>query len=313
LKPSANIPLETETATPDRRDDQALQMVLQSALKNRAVAAPTNPGTLQAYWPASHFGLDRVTIFRDAGEAEQAAILAGCSRDLLAESYFIEKSGMAFAAKMALLAERDQERMLYSLFGADEAIHFNWVSQYISGETVAGFNDNPFIQLLDEILRGDDRLILAYLVQVVLEGWGLGHYQSLMRDCFDAGLKAIFEQIIRDEARHHAGGVILFNTQPPSSQQLTVIINTLQRLLWMVQVGPQAVAAQVERVAGSLSVAQREQLFAELDCEQTTARKLATLKSLMRSAASADCILDALERSGAFRPFSATECAALQG
>jgi hypothetical protein len=232
---------------------------------------------------------------------------------VLAESYFIEKSGMVFAARMTLLAESAQERMLYSLFAADEAVHFNWIANYAASESVAGFVDNAFIRLLDEILQSADKPALTCIVQVVLEGWGISHYHALMRDCLDGDLRATFEKIIKDEARHHASGVILFNEQQPTANQQTAIIDTLRRLLLMVQIGPQAVVAQIERVQGHLSSVQREKVFAELDCERETAKKLDTLKSLIRSTAFANVILDALERQGAFRPYSAIECAAVRG
>jgi rubrerythrin len=313
LKPSTNIQIETPLAAPDLREGHDLYAVLQSALKSRAADQSFNTKPLETYWPAAHFGLDGVAIFRDASREEQGRILAGCSREVLTESYFIEKSGMYFAAKMALLAESAQERMLYSLFAADEAVHFSWIARYAASESVAGYPDNAFIKLLDNILQNEDKPVLTCLVQVVLEGWGISHYHALMRDCLDADLRATFEKIIKDEARHHASGVILFNAQPPTANQQTAIIDALRRLLLMVQVGPQAVVAQIERVKGQLSRKQRNQVFAELDCERETAKKLETLKSLIRSTVIADTILDFLEHSDAFRPYSALECAAVRG
>ena len=114
-------------------------------------------------------------------------------------------------------------------------------------ESVAGFVDNAFIRLLDEILQNEDKPVLTCIVQVVLEGWGISHYHALMRNCLDGDLRATFEKIIKDEARHHASGVILFNEQQPTANQQTAIIDTLRRLLLMVQIGPQAVVAQIER------------------------------------------------------------------
>lgn len=313
MKPSANLQIDTRLDAPDLRADHDLYAVLQSALKRRAAAAPVNTNPLETYWPAAHFGLDGVSIYRDASRIDQARILAGCSRDVLAESYFIEKSGMYFAAKMALLAESAQERMLYSLFGADEAMHFSWMANYAASEAVAGFFDNAFIRWLDEILQNADKPVLTFIVQVALEGWGISHYHALMRDCLDADLRATFEKIIQDEARHHASGVILFNAQAPTADQQTAIIAALRSLLLMVQVGPQSVAAQIARVKGQLSNRQRERVFAELDCERQTAKKLETLKSLIGSTALADTILGRLEHSDAFRPYSAIECAAVRG
>ena len=313
MKPPANIQIETRLDAPDLRGDHDLYAVLHSALKGRAADQPTKAGAHESYWPAAHFGLDRVTAFCDASEAEQAAILTGCSRDVLAESYFIEKSGMYFAAKMALLAESAQERMLYSLFGADEAVHFSWIARYAANDSICNLRDTAFIGWLDDILHHQDKLTLTCVVQVVLEGWGLSHYRALMRDCLDGELRATFAQIIRDEARHHASGVMLFNEKQPTADQQAAIIGALRSLLLMVQVGPQAVVTQVERVKGQLSSALRERMFAELDCERETAKKLETLRSLIRSTAAADVILAELESGGAFRAYSAAECAAVRG
>jgi rubrerythrin len=313
LKLPAIIQIETGLEAGDLRDGHDLYAVLHSALKGRAADPPSTATRRESYWPAAHFGLDRVTAYREAGGEEQASILAGCSRDLLAESYFIEKSGMYFAAKMALLARSAQERMLYSLFAADEAAHFSWIAGYAAGESVAAYHDRPFIRLLDEILQSADKPLLTCVVQVVLEGWGISHYHALMRDCLDGGLRATFEKIIKDEARHHASGVILLDEQPPAAAQRAAIIEALRRLLLLVQVGPQSVVAQIERVKGRLSSARRERAFAELDCERETAKKLETLKTLIRQAASAGMILEALEAGGAFRPYSAVEGAAARG
>jgi hypothetical protein len=313
LKSPANIQIETRLDAPDLRGDHELYAVLHSALKGRAANQPSNAPAREVYWPAAHFGLDRVALFRVASEAEQAGILVGCSRNVLAESYFIEKSGMYFAAKMALLAESAQERMLYSLFGADEAVHFSWIARYAARDSLCNFLNNAFIGWLDDILQYQDKLTLTCIVQVVLEGWGLSHYRALMRDCLDGELRATFAQIIKDEARHHASGVMLFNEQQPTADQQAAIIGALRRLLLMVQVGPQSIVAQVERVKGGLSPVQREQVFAELDCERETAKKLETLRSLIRSTANTDVLLDGLEGGGAFRPCSAAECAAARG
>ncbi|HEY9747602.1 MAG TPA: ferritin-like domain-containing protein, partial [Allocoleopsis sp.] len=86
--------------------------------------------TLQPYWDATHFGLERVAIFQDASEEEQRAIAQIASQGLLAEAYFVEKAGMGYMAKMLLLAETLEERMLYSLFAAEEATHLAQIRSF---------------------------------------------------------------------------------------------------------------------------------------------------------------------------------------
>src|SRR5262245_25291947 len=313
------LEIETRLCAPDLPEDHGLYPVVASALRMRALP---ETGRMRAHpeesadrplWPASYFGLEQVTIYRDSEEAEQRAILLGCSHNILAESYYIEKCGMYFASKMCLLSESAQERMLYSLFAADEAVHFHWISSYAPAESVKGCESSPFIQLIDEVLRKEDRMTLSYIVQVILEGWGIGHYHSLAKACLDAEMAAVFENIIRDEGRHHASGLALFNGRRHSAARLKRLTDLLAQLLLMVQAGPQMVVSQIERVKGHLSQAQRMRVFAELECEAGALSRIRTLKSLIKMSAGAGAILCELERKGSFRAYTASECAAASG
>ena len=78
--------------------------------------------------------------------------------------------------------------MLYSLFAADEAAHFHWIRAYAPAAAIADGPGNPFLRLLDELLRTEDAPTLCYLVQVVLEGWGIHHYHALAKASLDADL-----------------------------------------------------------------------------------------------------------------------------
>src|SRR6266540_1034793 len=299
---SDRLYMETRLLASDLPEGHALYPVLASALKSRPApqfdagrrmqrlvslsdSAHTNikeqfeteAPAERPFWPESFFKLDQVTIHRDSGDAEKRAILLGCSRSVLAEAYYIEKCGMYFASKMCLLSESAQERMLYSLFAADEAVHFNWVSGFAPAESVKEFESNPFILLLDEVLRNGDRTTLRYIVQVILEGWGISHYHALAKSCLDDGLAAVFENVIRDEGRHHAGGLALFNERRHGADSLKRLTHPLAQLLSLAQPGPQ------------------------------------TVMSLIKTAAGADVILSELERKGSFRPYTASECAAASG
>ena len=335
---SDRLEVETRLFAPDLPDGHGLYAVLASSLKSRpapqfdvrrrmlrsiSLSDPahanikehfeTDTSADRPFWPESFFELDQVTIYRDSDEAEKRAILLGCSRSVLAEAYYIEKCGMYFASKMCLLSESAQERMLYSLFAADEAVHFNWISGFAHAESVKEFESSPFIRLLDEVLRKEDRTTLSYIVQVILEGWGISHYHALAKSCLDDGLAAVFENVIRDEGRHHAGGLALFNERRPGADILKRLTDLLEQLLLMVQAGPQMVVSQIDRVKGRLSQAQKARAFAELDCEGATLNRIKTLKSLIKTAAGAELILSELERKGSFRPYTASECAAASG
>src|SRR5262245_66430462 len=81
----------------------------------------------------------------------------------------------------------------------------------------------------------------------------------------DDGLTTVFENVIRDEGRHHAGGLALFNGQRLGADMLKRLAELLAQLLSMVQAGPQMVVSQIERIKGRLSRVQKTRAFAELD------------------------------------------------
>jgi rubrerythrin len=303
-----SIQIDVELDAQDLREGHDLYAVLNSAIKSRTDLQVTNDKSSPVFWNAGHFNLDKVSIFREASEVERHLILNGCARNILAESYYIEKCGMYFSAKMSLLAKSAQERMLYSMFASDEALHFNWLSNFISPAAVCAFLQNPFIKLLAELLQKEERATLAYVVQVILEGWGIHHYHQLAKDCVDLNLKKVFEAILKDEARHHASGLILFNEENLTDKQITKISEILVRFFRMIQVGPQMVVMQIEQVTGYLSRAQKVRVFEELDCQSETAKKISTLQSLIKVAEHAEVILETLKRAGSFRAFTASEC-----
>jgi len=84
---------DTRPDLPDVEAGHALYPILASALHNRAMPPPNSAAVLPAFWPAAHFGLDRVVLYREASAEEQAAIVQGCSQAVLAEALTIEKYG----------------------------------------------------------------------------------------------------------------------------------------------------------------------------------------------------------------------------
>lgn len=241
-----NLNIETRLHAPPLPETHALKSVLTAALKTRPVPRPTSETPV--YWPAPYFRLNQVSLFREADEETRQHVLTACSRSVFAEAYYIEKSGMYFAAKMDLLAETTDERMLYSLFGADEAAHFNWVGAYADDEAVTGHAQSPFIRFLDEALRSEERETLCYLVQVILAGWGIAHYRALAAACGDSGLRTALENILKDEGRHHASGVVLSRERTLSAAQFKRLADILAELLRMAQAGPQTVVAHLSNV-----------------------------------------------------------------
>lgn len=291
-------------------DNGATSSVGTTAAGSRAEARSSVDLQTTPYWDAPHFCLDRVTLFQTATAAEQRAILHCASAGLLQEAYAIEKAGMGYMSRMALMAETTQERMLYTLFAADETSHFVQLSPFIHRSPTP--TDHPFLKLLSEVIDDDDKTVLLFVIQVVLEGWGLTHYRTLAKDCTHSLLAQTLRGFLQDESRHHGTGLTLFNQSfsqtQMSSASHAAIVEILVRFLRMVQVGPQGVVEAIAQVKGHLSRDQRVQILAELNTEAHSGSRLRLLRSLMGSEG-AEAIVRELDNRGAFRPFAAYQCA----
>ncbi|MBH8573723.1 ferritin-like domain-containing protein [Nostocaceae cyanobacterium CENA369] len=288
---------------PHTDPNDRLRRILKAALPNQG------NNTLQPdsdYWDAEFFKLHQVKIFQQASTAEQSAILGLTNRSLLEESYFIEKTGVGYMAKMVPLAETVEERMLYGLFTADEATHLSQISHFLPEVEPTNSND-PFVRLLAEVVESTDKTVLLFVLQIVLEGWGLNHYRRLAKECHHPILAELFASFLDAEARHHATGTTLFNQIPVAADSQATILDVLAQFLFMVQMGPQSVLAAIEQVKGHLSRSQKIQILEELDTQTHSGTRLQILRSLMRGG-SADAIVQALDERGVFEPLPADKC-----
>lgn len=302
-----NLPNTAGFDLPHVDEQDKLHRLLSSALRSRLGTQLMSPEPLSCpYWDATHFGLENVKIFQESSSAEQTDILHIASQGLLEEAYFIEKAGVGYMAKMVLLAETTEERMLYALFSSDEATHLAQLSCFLPHQQPVG-TDDTFLRFLADLVESQDKILLLFVIQVVLEGWGLSHYRSLAKGCRNLELSCLFERFLQDEARHHGTGFTLFNQLSLSRTSQTAIIDTLAVFLSMIQVGPQSVVAAIERVKGHLSRSQKVRIFEELDTETHSGTRLNLLRSLMRGN-SAEGIIQELEVRGAFQPFPAEKC-----
>jgi rubrerythrin len=300
-----NRVIEVKAATPTTwTDNIALKRILEAALARRGVSiAPQHKGP---FWLAEYFGLNQVRLFKESTDLDQQTILERCSNHLLNEAWSIEKLGLCFTAKMVLLSRNDDERALYSLFAADEAAHFYTITPFIDPTSPPSLS--PFLKLLTEIVETGNRTTLTFLIQVILEGWGLHHYQSIANSAQDNSLATALKSIVQDEALHHGSGLTLFNEHELSASDQNCITELLVRLFSMVQAGPQSVVDAIERVKGHLSKKQKVRLYEELQCETRSNRDLRHLTELMKGPQS-DPLIAGLRERGILRPYTAKECA----
>ena len=284
--------------------EDKLCRILSSALKKKDEYSKNNLKSFLSYWNATHFNLDKVKIFQDSTPREKNSILHLCNLGILEEASFIEKAGVGYMAKMVLLAETTEERMLYGLFAADEVTHLSQISSFLPTTKIT---KNPFLNLLEQVVESDDKTVLLFVLQVVLEGWGLTHYRSIAKDCQNYQLSSIFQGFLQDESRHHATGVTLFEKISLSKSSKETIVEILTMFLQMVRLGPQSVVTAIEKVKGHLSHIDKIKIFEELDTENHSGSRLNLLRGLMNLSNSVD-IVENLKIKRSFQPLKANQC-----
>lgn len=268
------------------------------------VARREGPPARTHYWEASHFGLEGVSAYRDLGPEKQQQVLDGLSQFYLCESFFIERGGFTYNAKMMSLVESVEEKSLYAMFAADEANHLRYFANALSVAPTEAYLRNPLLLFLAQVLAQADKRSAVFVVQVMLEGFGLAHYHRLAEGCIDPVLKEQLERIVRDEAFHHGSGMVLTKREPVDVELGRAFI---AKMVEMLNDWPHAILGVLELAHGGLTEAQKLKVLTELDYPTQTADRLQKVRSLIVQAAP-DALLPALEASGAFRQYTAIEC-----
>ncbi len=307
-----HIPFRHLLDTPHDRKNIELNEVIQSHLKRNHIPFPPSSASPMPqplyFWPDEHFNLHRSSIFRQATLSQQEEILILCSRHILQEAYSIEKLGLAFCAKMILSADTTEEAQTYSLIAADEATHLDLITTYTSPEDRSAI-PSAFIRFISSLIEQCPKNLLVFLVQIILEGWGVRHYGSIAATCRHLPLRKIFNLILRDEALHYRTGQVLFNPQKHSATEQSFMTDCLHRYFEFVQVGPQAVARVVDHVLGGMTWEQKIRLFTELESERISKNNIDLLQSFITQSGIA---LDgkSFKSGSAPSPYTPAQCAA---
>ncbi|HYR33663.1 MAG TPA: ferritin-like domain-containing protein [Burkholderiales bacterium] len=273
----------------------------------RRDAPPASSPQTTVPWDAQFFGLPRSARFRSAGQAEQRAVIEDCAAELLSESWFIERSGVVYCARMTFAADADDERRLFALIGADEATHSAWLEPWIRDRAASA---DPFSRLIAGLVDAGGTQPLAYLLQIVLEGFGIAHYANLAAGCRDEALAAVLKRMAQDEAAHHAAGLAAFSAARLGDAERRFLADASYAFLQMIRIGPQAVVGALDRHVGIGGEALIAGVFEDLDAGAAADAKLRHLRRLFAQPGM-ESLVDELEQKGAFSPCTAAQCAAV--
>ncbi|MGH6611214.1 MAG: hypothetical protein ACRECQ_13255 [Burkholderiaceae bacterium] len=271
---------------------------------DRASHVPKPPDGAAPLWDAGMFGLDRVTAFSNAPIEMQRTVLDECARNVLVEAWSVERTGVRYCAAMAGWSESAHERTLFKRIGDDEVQHAAWLSTWLPDPP----QTDPFNRFIGGLLEAGTMQPLAFLLQVVLEGFGITHYGSLASGCRDASLTATLRRLAIDEALHYGGALLVFTPEKLNTAERRFIADGSYAFLQMFRVGPQAVAAALARIADSGSRHDLVRLFEQLECQSSSAVKLARLCTLM-ARPGMEWLIEQLDDAGAFMPCTPKQCA----
>ncbi len=274
--------------------------------KNQPISvAPEEDAPL--FWRPDLFLLDRSTLYARLDPLRQQRILKHYNDVLISEFYFLEKSGLAYCAKMILLGETTETRQLYGLIAADEATHLEWITPYVD-LACRTKPQGKLLPVLGKIIEDCDANSLYYLVQTIIEGWGMMTYKVMSKACQCPHLKAILKNVMQDEAIHHETGPALFEPEKITAQTAAFIYDRMKAYAEVLRVGPQTLVQCIEKEVGELSITELETLFDDIKTELTSHLKLQILKDLMLQP-QMEQYVQRLTDENYIHPYSAAECA----
>jgi hypothetical protein len=221
-----------------------LNKILRSALKAHGLQNSEHVSETQSYWDASFFQVQNSSLYLSMEHHQQDAFLKSMSNNLLKEACAIETAGLTYAARMNLLSKSVEEKIIYSLIGAEEALHLKSLEPFLASP-MSGAETPYFAGLIGQWINTLERPSLLVMIQILLEGWGLKYYHSLAQGSLNPQLRGIFDQILQDEARHHATGVVLYRQEKLNASERSLPEEQLATLFNCVRVGPQQAAVEL--------------------------------------------------------------------
>lgn len=247
----------------------------------------------RVHWGEDFFGLNKSGVWLGLAPKSKQQLLESMTQNLLLEAYHIECAGMIYTAKMNMKAESEDERAFYCMMGQEEAGHRALLKPFLN-ENSFQKPRSSFAQLIGKIIETADRRSSLFLIQVLLEGWGIDYYCQLGEASKSQDLSLIFQRIVKDETRHHGAGTVLFEsaqsleTKAASSNEQ--IQEYLKQILEMVRVGPWNLMTELKMAAPELSKHQVLKILQETSAVQVTQQKIQRLRRLCERQLSAAVI-----------------------
>jgi hypothetical protein len=282
--------------------EEDVHLKLNKILQKRGIHVPAIKLSPKFLWSENSYGLNQTSIYQSLVEEKKQALLLALSNSRLDEAMNIECLGMSYCAKMVTKADNLNERMMFSQIGIDEVKHFSFFCEY-KELNLNAIVTNPFLALLAEVVSEGTRNGCLFILQILLEGWGLSYYHALAEETIDDRLRMQIRSILSDEASHHGSGLVLFDQRNLSTLDLEYIEEVLGKFLYMVQVGELGLLQSVEAINSGMSREQKLIFLNEVKSQDKAGQKLNILKALIKKANTFQ-ILEKFEKMDMFSPLN---------
>jgi hypothetical protein len=281
--------------------------LIESVLASRGVSRDVRPSAY--YWDATFYGLDNVDLFTQLSSSRKEAVLSELSHGLLREACFIERFGFEYTSRLMLSSETIEEKSTFALMASDEARHLNGLLPFLDRDLGSSYKQEPLVMLLADVLGTDDRQALIFLLQAVLEGYGLFHYSHLMHGSSDVAFAGALGKILKDEGFHHASGVAMLDETRMTAATKVFLHDMIAQLVSIIQQnnGPLTV---LERELGHFSSSQRQRVLDQLHYDHSMAARMEKTRGLICEHAPAD-LVRSLDEKDLFRPMTSSQLVAI--
>lgn len=272
------------------KDQKEFLNLLDLTAKVHGESRPKSADAGEPVWDETFFHIQECSLWKKLSREEQKSVLLTLGEKILQEAYFIESAGMAYAGKMNLTARSKEERQFYCFVGEEEAKHLRML------EDLSVFNKSlenipSFALLIGEIIQEATTPSQLLLIQILLEGWGLHYYKSLAKYARDENVSAVFKSILKDEIRHHSAGVILFSSyEEMRSQEVDQFLVYLERLSFMVKIGPYTSCEAIFRFHKKPSREELKTFLIETDAVAVTKEKVELIRQLISKSLPAEVL-----------------------
>lgn len=275
-----------------------LKNLLERALESYTVSSPdTNAPDI--LWGPERYRLNQTKIFTDLDHELQNNVLKKITELNLSLSRYIETSGHNYGAKMILTADSLEEKSIYALFAAEEAIHLKEFENFMNFTPNPKEHWHPMLNPLASAIKEGEKNTCLYIIQVLLEGFGMAHYGGLKQDCLYAPLQVAYDRILKDEARHHGTGIILSKQNALSKLEQEQIyeytrefIQSLQSASWVLNC--------IEDQRGGLTNAEKVKYAEDTNQSQVIQARLLKLREMLDKVDDYD-LVEKLDRDNVFR------------